>query len=1078
MKEQRQQGRRIVWLVRVLAAVGLALVILTTGLIGWTLARVRHERAAVMDVQEQLNQTALLLRESAGASQIELLNFLDDPRLSSHSQAVADFSDLICSQREAQPDPAVSRALTVLNEHAATMQNIARRAAAWGSNYNVIWQDLQQQITANRVRAQIAQLRNAVEAVEGRRRLQEAKRHQQWRKATGETATHLAEAILTEQGGQQSRSAAEFKAELAEFACEVEQLGGEESNDNLANLRDNKLGPTLEWLSRAVSAFDTGTNGASGLTTGAIEKLRRSVFDEADSENPARQDGLFALRRKALQLRRERELLKSELIVLFHEIEDTNAVFAQSAQARTTELAHQLESSLTAGWQQSLLLGGGCAAVFLWLAWVVSRGVSGQVNALEQARAEAEESRRVTQKLMQDQQAANAALTETNSLLETMLENCPDAIYFKDAASRFMHFSKSFRQFLKVERPEDLKGKSDFDFFTKEHSQPAFDDEQQIICTGQPLIGKLEKETHSDGRVTWAMTSKMPWRDKAGQIIGTFGISTDVTLLKKAEDELAAAHVKLQVSEQRFRTLSASAPIGIFLNDAKGKLLYVNPHWLSITGLTLEESLGDGWQKALHPDDAAEMLEARKAAARRGWGFSHEFRFRRPTGEERWVRACSVVVRSETGQTSGYVGTTEDITERRRSEELLRLQEAALRSAANVVVITGRDGNIVWTNPAFTKITGYTAEEVLGQNPRILKRKEAHTPYPANYFHDLWKTIAGGAVWHGEFQNVRKDGSALIEEAIITPVPNKKGDITHFVAVKQDITERKRAEEELAKAQKDLLESTRLAGMAEVATGVLHNVGNVLNSVNVGANCVAEGLRKSRVTSLAKVVALLRQQEADLGGFFASDPRGKQLPAFLEQLTSHLTREQTNAITELGEVQKHIEHIKDIVAMQQNFAKVGGVKESVLPTNLVEDALQMNISSIERHDVRVIKDYQEVPLVMVDKHKALQILVNLIRNAKQACDEANRDEKLLTLRIMSAGDRVHITVADNGVGIPAENLTRVFNHGFTTKKDGHGFGLHSGALAAKEMGGSLHVRSDGTGCGAIFTLELPTPPSQ
>jgi len=119
-----------------------------------------------------------------------------------------------------------------------------------------------------------------------------------------------------------------------------------------------------------------------------------------------------------------------------------------------------------------------------------------------------------------------------------------------------------------------------------------------------------------------------------------------------------------------------------------------------------------------------------------------------------------------------------------------------------------------------------------------------------------------------------------------------------------------------------------------------------------------------------------------------------------------------------------------------------------------------------------------VPAVTVDKHKVLQILINLVTNAKQACDATNRDDKRLTLRVLSQADRVQIAVADNGVGIPPENLTRIFNHGFTTKKNGHGFGLHSGAIAAKEMGGTLRVHSDGVGRGTVFTLELPVKPTR
>src|SRR5439155_15323102 len=138
------------------------------------------------------------------------------------------------------------------------------------------------------------------------------------------------------------------------------------------------------------------------------------------------------------------------------------------------------------------------------------------------------------------------------------------------------------------------------------------------------------------------------------------------------------------------------------------------------------------------------------------------------------------------------------------------------------------------------------------------------------------------------------------------------------------------------------------------------------------------------------------------------------------------------------------------------------------------DALRMNASSLARHDVQVFREYAaQVPEINVEKHKVLQTLVNLVRNAKEACDESGRADKRVTLRVTHDGDCVRIAVVDNGIGIPAENLTRIFNHGFTTRKDGHGFGLHSGALAAKEMGGELSMHSDGAGQGATFTLELP-----
>jgi signal transduction histidine kinase len=144
--------------------------------------------------------------------------------------------------------------------------------------------------------------------------------------------------------------------------------------------------------------------------------------------------------------------------------------------------------------------------------------------------------------------------------------------------------------------------------------------------------------------------------------------------------------------------------------------------------------------------------------------------------------------------------------------------------------------------------------------------------------------------------------------------------------------------------------------------------------------------------------------------------------------------------------------------------------------DLVEDALGMNAGALTRHEVELIREYTGVPPVTVEKHKVLQILVNLIRNAKYACDESGRKDKKLRLRISQTERKVMIGVIDNGIGIPPENLTRIFNHGFTTRKNGHGFGLHSGALAAEELGGALTVHSDGPGLGATFSLELPLPP--
>jgi two-component system, NtrC family, sensor kinase len=287
-----------------------------------------------------------------------------------------------------------------------------------------------------------------------------------------------------------------------------------------------------------------------------------------------------------------------------------------------------------------------------------------------------------------------------------------------------------------------------------------------------------------------------------------------------------------------------------------------------------------------------------------------------------------------------------------------------------------------------------------------------------------------------------------------------------------EVGHHKRAQAELERVHRQLLEASRQAGMAEIATNVLHNVGNVLNSVNVSATLAADLAQKSRASGLGRVVELMREHADSLGEFITSDPKGRHLPTHLGHLAEHLKLEQAAIVKELASLRANIEHIKDIVAMQQNYAKVAGVKEIIGAVDLIEDGLRMNAGALSRHHVEVVRDFRCRPLLNVDKHKVLQILVNLIRNAKYACEESTVERRQLTIKVASESERVHISVIDNGVGIAPENLTRIFNHGFTTRASGHGFGLHSGALAARELGGALTAHSDGVGRGATFTLDL------
>ncbi len=420
------------------------------------------------------------------------------------------------------------------------------------------------------------------------------------------------------------------------------------------------------------------------------------------------------------------------------------------------------------------------------------------------------------------------------------------------------------------------------------------------------------------------------------------------------------------------------------------------------------------------------------------------------------------------------VGASGAVFVLRRGTLAMRESEARFRgvveSLSEGILITDAEDRILLLNQRISELLGWRAEEMRGQKASELMIPAEPAGAAAARKARRWEGISE----QYEIMLRRKDGRKIWVAVYSTPFRDAGGTITGVLEAFTDITEQKQAAQNLAQLNDQFAKSQRKAGMAEVATSVLHNVGNVLNSVNVSASILRDSLSKSQIGNLAKATALLREHTEDAATYLASDPKGKLLPGFLIKLSDNLVAQQQAWQVELDGLNKNVEHIKEIVAMQQSYARLSGVTEALPAEVLVEDALRMNDVALGRHGVRVVREYAPVPLISVDKHKVLQILVNLIRNAKHAMDDSPISQKTLTLAIqLGESGLVNIIVRDTGTGIPAENLTRIFQHGFTTKKEGHGFGLHSGANAAKEMGGRLTARSEGAGRGAEFTLELP-----
>jgi PAS domain S-box-containing protein len=400
---------------------------------------------------------------------------------------------------------------------------------------------------------------------------------------------------------------------------------------------------------------------------------------------------------------------------------------------------------------------------------------------------------------------------------------------------------------------------------------------------------------------------------------------------------------------------------------------------------------------------------------------------------------------------------------------------SVFESTDDLVFSMDPEGRLLTANSAARQLyfTRFGREPVVGQS---------YFPESEPELRALWKPRLAKALT-GQRQRYEEEhdleGVRHTFDIIVNPVRGTEGRITGVTVFARNITAvRKEAELRLGEVYRTLVDVSRQAGMAEIATGVLHNVGNTLNSVNVSTTLMLEKLSQTRLPGLAKVSALLQERATELSSFLTQDPQGKMLPAYIQALSDQLHQEQDSLRKEMRSLGNSVEHIKSVISMQQKYARVAGAVEEVYLPQLIDEALRLHAVSFERLGIRIERDYSGVIPVQLDRHRLLQILVNLLSNARDALISSETPDKKLTISIRPATEkeRLLLQVTDNGIGIAPENARRLFTQGFTTKKEGHGFGLHISALAATEMGGQLTCSSPGTGQGATFTLELPTAP--
>jgi two-component system, sensor histidine kinase and response regulator len=583
------EAQGIVWKVRLLAALGLIMGVVMIGLIGSQLQSLRSARVRVQKEQEQLKQESSNIVKIGAEARAVISGVLDENvSLTNKRRVVTTFLDGVTRLLQSIDAPYAAPALQRIDASENDLNDLAQRAYRWSVKFDPTWKDVSRQQTLNRVRDLITALRAAAETWEGKQRLEEAIQLKRWRAAQGEEAAQLAQSILTEQEKWHTRQVSEFKDELAEVSRLVEVLNAEQNVDTLANLNENRLKPAIDRLSYNSGFLQDRMDGDMP----DVDDLRVALFgqepgrDIGQATDPSA-GGIYNLWRNTLLLRHERVKLENDLIAVSHEVESAGTLFAQSTESRSQELAEKVERILGSSWQQMIIVGAGCSVLFLWLAWLISRAIGGQVKAIDHARSEAESGRQTAQRLIQEQQVATAelerttaALAASEAFLQSLVENVPVNIFRKDREGQFIFVNRRFCE--RQGKPaSEILGKTDFDINQPEIAEQ-FRAHDREIMESRETFAADEVEITPNGQHTWIHTLKVPIVDGNGEVTGVQGMYWDITEKKQAEENLRLAK---EAAETAARTKSE------FLANMSHEIRTPMNGVIGMVGLLLESKL-------------------------------------------------------------------------------------------------------------------------------------------------------------------------------------------------------------------------------------------------------------------------------------------------------------------------------------------------------------------------------------------------------------------------------------------------------------------------------------------------------
>lgn len=477
--------------------------------------------------------------------------------------------------------------------------------------------------------------------------------------------------------------------------------------------------------------------------------------------------------------------------------------------------------------------------------------------------------------------------------------------------------------------------------------------------------------------------------------------------------ERKRSEMALKESEQRFRIIADTAPVMIWMSDAAGRCEYVNKFWQNFTGMTLEESLGEGWARTIHPDDRPSCLRTVGDSRQSGSSFAMQYRIRRADGAFRWV-LDSGSPRFGAGGFEGHMGSCVDITEIRNAQESLRKLERAVEQTDEAIFMTDKEGAITFVNPAFEELYGFTKEETLGKTPRILKSGG----YDQEFYRSFWDTLLSGKSVRDVIVNKTKDGKLLTIKASVNPVHDPEGRLTGFIAVQEDVTEIERLR---AKGQK----METLASLGQMAATIAHEIRNPLAAVNLDFQYLAGRLD-------------LKKEHADTE---ASIRNG------------------------IARMQRTIDTILDYARATPPEC----TREKI--RHVLECSLTTAEKSFAAAKIQLVRNYHDRDsYVMVDLDQMFQVLTNLFSNARHAMPDGGT----LTLSTADAENSVFVTIEDTGCGIHPKILNKIFDPFFTTRPNGTGLGLAVVSRVLELHDAEIFVDSR-PGQGTRITLRFPKP---